>query len=107
MSNLKIIYKILKAIDVSYENNNFDYEKTFSLSKLKISEQRLELLLENLVADGYINGISIQRDSNGMVVVFTDHPRLTTQGVIYLEENSFTKKIFNLLKEAKEWIPGF
>lgn len=107
MSNLTTIYQILKAIDVSYENNDFDYEKTLDLSKLRISEQRLELLLENLVADGYINGISIQRDSNGVAMVSLNRPRLTTQGLLYLEENSSMKKAYALLKEAKEWIPGF
>lgn len=100
------IFQILKAIDVSYEEKNFDYKKTFDLSKLNISEHRLELLLENLIDDGYINGITIRRIANGQTAISIHLPRLTTQGLLFLEENTFMKKAYNTLKEIKGWIPG-
>ncbi|MGL4874908.1 MAG: YjcQ family protein [Clostridium sp.] len=106
MSTSTSIYQILKAIDFSYENNNFKYETTFNLEKLKISKQRLELLLENLTIDNYIQGISIKRDSNGNAIVCIGKPRLTNSGLIYLEENSSMKKAYETLKEIKGWIPG-
>lgn len=106
MSTTTSIFQILKAIDVSYEERNFDFCKTFDLSKLKISEQRLELLLENLIDDGYINGLSLSRDISGQAYLKIDTPRLTTQGLLFLEENAFMKKAYNTLKEIKGWIPG-
>lgn len=61
MSTSITIFQILKAIDVSYEEKNFDFEKTFDLSKLKISSHRLDLLLENLINDGHITGLNVSR----------------------------------------------
>ena len=48
MSLDKTIFRILKAIDVAYENNNFNLEETLNLEKLGISERRLILMLEQL-----------------------------------------------------------
>lgn len=106
MSTSTSIYQILKAIDVSYENNDFDDETTFDLEKMKISKQRLDLLLENLINDGMINGLYLDRDLYGEVSMSISTPRLTNSGLIYLEENSSMKKAYELLKELKEWIPG-
>lgn len=106
MSTSTSIYQILKAIDVSYENKNFNYEITFDLKKMEISKHRLELLLENLIDDGYIQGLKIARDLKGNPTISIGLPRLTTAGLIYLEENSSMKKAYEILKEIKGWIPG-
>ena len=42
------IFRILKAIDVAYEENNFNFDETLNLKKLGISERRLILMLEQL-----------------------------------------------------------
>ncbi|MCF2628941.1 hypothetical protein I6E36_12720 [Fusobacterium mortiferum] len=106
MSTSITIFQILKAIDVSYEEKNFDFEKTFDLSKLKISSHRLDLLLENLINDGYIIGLNVSRSIYGEASITVDTPRLTTQGLLFLEENTVMKKAYNTLKEIKDWIPG-
>lgn len=106
MSYSASIYQVLKAIDISYEENNFNYNTTLDITKLNISKRRLELILENLFNDGYIVGISIRRDVGGNPIISTGTPRLTTAGLIFLEENSAMKKAFAILKEAKGWIPG-
>lgn len=99
------IFRILKAIDVSYENKNFN-SKTLDLDKLGISKQRLVLHLENLVAKGFINGITIRFGTGYQPVIAFSAPRLTLDGLDYLENNTSMKKAYNFLKEAKEWIPG-
>ena len=43
MSLETTIFQILKAIDVAFENQDFNYETTLDLKKLKISKHRLEL----------------------------------------------------------------
>ena len=106
MSTSITIFQILKAIDVSYEEKNFDFEKTFDLSKLKISSHRLDLLLENLINDGYITGLNVSRSIYGEASITVNNPRLTTQGLLFLEENTVMKKAYNTLKEIKDWIPG-
>lgn len=107
MSTSTSIFQILKAIDVAFEEKNFDYDSTFDLNKLNISEHRLELLLENLVNDGFIDGISISRSLYGDANIAISTPRLTTSGLLYLEENSTMKKAYETLKELRGWIPTF
>jgi len=103
----KAIYQILKAIDVSYENRNFDFETTLDLNKLGISQNRLELLIENLYNDGLISGLNTSaRDIKGNCRILVSLPRLTTEGMLFLENNSNMKKAYAALKELKEWIPG-
>ena len=107
MSTSTSIYQILKAIDLSYENQDFNFETTFDLKKLNISQQRLELLLENLIDDGFVKGITGVRSFNRQIRFSIATPRLTTDGLLYLEENSIMKKAYETLKEARGWIPGF
>lgn len=101
------IYQILKAIDVAYENNNFDFDTTFDLEKMKISERRLFLNLENLIEDGYIKGLILIPDLRNQYSISISNPRLTTTGLLFLEENSAMKRAYNTLKEIKGWIPGY
>ncbi len=60
------VFQILKAIDWSYENNNFIYSETLNLENLNISNQRLELLIEELGDKNYTDS-SI---SNTFSIVF-------------------------------------
>lgn len=102
-----IIYQILKAIDVAYENNSFKFDTTFDLEKMKISERRLFLNLDNLIEDGYIKGLTLIPDLKNQYSVSISNPRLTTKGLLFLEENSTMKRAYNTLKEIKGWIPGY
>ena len=101
------IYQILKAIDVAYENNSFEFDTTFDLEKMKISERRLLLNLENLIEDGYIKGLALIPDLKNQYSISISNPRLTTAGLLFLEENSAMKRAYNTLKEIKGWIPGY
>lgn len=106
MSLDSTVFQILKAIDVAYENNNFNLEETLNLEKLKISERRRELLLDELKNNGYITGISVVRAVGGYSAISINNPRLTLTGMDFLENNSAMKKAYEFLKEAKGWIPG-
>lgn len=104
MSYSGLIYQILKAVQVSFENNNFSFEKTFDLNKLKINEKQLNSLLLELVEENYIKDFQ---------VIFSDGksftsgiPRLSLKGLLFLEENTTMKKAYRFLKESKDWIPG-
>ncbi|MGL4391960.1 MAG: YjcQ family protein [Fusobacteriaceae bacterium] len=71
-----------------------------------MSERRLDLLLENLINEDYINGLKISMDKKGNYYLSIGIPRLTLSGIEYLENNSAMKQAYNVLKEIKGWIPG-
>ena len=100
------IFRILKAIDVAYEENNFNFDETLNLKKLGISERRLILMLEQLKEKNYITGISTIASISGHIHISINNPRLTLDGMDFLENNTAMKKAYKMLKEAKEWFPG-
>ena len=106
MSLETTIFQILKAIDVAFENQDFNYETTLDLKKLKISKHRLELFIEELIDKNYIKGIVVKHSINGNPIILISNPRLTLDGLDFLENTSSMKKAYKFLKEAKEWIPG-
>lgn len=100
-----IIYKILKIIDVGYENQNFSF-KCFDLKKLEISEHRLELILLSLYNSSLIDGVK------EIPVMMSRNPKynfdnlsLTLEGMLFLEENSSMKNAYKILKEVRDWLP--
>lgn len=101
-----LIFQILKAIDTAYEENNFNLEKTLSLEKLNISERRLILMLEQLKEKNYITGITLVHSVGGHINIAINNPRLTLDGMNFLENNTAMKKAYETLKEIKGWIPG-
>lgn len=103
--SMKSVYQILKTIDLSYENRDFNYERTFNLEKLKISEHRLDLILENLLNSGYIQGLGISRSASGFVSRSVSSPRLTLAGMDYLEMDSTMQKIQVELTNPEEIAP--
>lgn len=116
-SNKSIIFNILKSIDDSYENNNFSFESTFDLKTLNISEKKLNLILTNLINDGYIQGFSFEEPNsflNSLRVIKDDSkkiqvssvPCLTLKGLTFLEENTSIKRAMNTLKFIKDSTPG-
>jgi putative uncharacterized protein FNV0885 len=100
------IFRILKAIDIAYEENNFNFDETLNLKKLGISERRLILMLEQLKEKNYITGISTITSISGHIHIGINNPRLTLEGMDFLENNTDMKKAYKMLKEAKEWFPG-
>ncbi|MDP0506858.1 MAG: YjcQ family protein [Fusobacterium sp. JB019] len=103
---MKTVYRILKIIDLSRDKEDFNFDKEFDLEKLEIDEKRFEDILETLNENGYIKGIKISRSINGASTISISSPRLTLDGMEYLEENTVMKNVYKALKEAKEWIPG-
>lgn len=92
MTHTKSIYQILKAIDLAFEEQNFNYKETLSIEKLKISSHRLNLLIGNLIEDNFVQGfepVYIMNEIQFKAI----NPSLTTAGMDYLENNSSMKKL--------------
>lgn len=97
-------YQILKAIETSSYSNSFDYDETLNLEKLKLTEQELMIIIDNIIDDGLVKGLIIIPGMSGFKAT---NPRLTTAGYLYLKNNSEMQRAYNFLKEIKGWIPSF
>ena len=97
------LYQVLKAFEIASCNNNFDYEKTLDLEQLKITENELLIIIDNIIDSGFIKGIIIIPGCSGFKAI---NPHLTNLGYDFLENNSTMKKAYSTLKEIKGWIPG-
>lgn len=107
MNYSKAIYRILKTIDIEFEKGT-QTSDIFDLEKLDISHRRLCIILKGLYDEGYIDGIAFVPALNSNDLDFKlMNCHLTISGMNYLEDNTTMKSAYKLLKEAKEWIPGF
>ena len=89
--NIKIIYKILKTLEVAMDYDDFDLEQ-ISADVLKISE--------------FVQGVSVKYVGDGDVLVSVNSPRVTLKGLEYLNENSLMKRAHNAAKGIKDVLPG-
>lgn len=107
MDNFKIIYRILKHLEMSMDCEVLDTE-AISHSRLGITRGRWEQLLIMMQDEGYIHGIATTQslsDSHRRVAE-PIAPEITIKGLEYLTENSFMKKAANLVKGVKDSMPG-
>lgn len=98
MNNFKVIYKILKLIEASMDFEEFD-EFCISPENLGISKERWKIIMNELVNEGYIKGVSlipIVGSSTKEIKIIK--PILTLKGMEYMEENSMMKKAANVAK---------
>lgn len=101
MDNLKVVYKVLAEVDKQMDN--IDFDESF-IKNLKVSNNRINKIIESLVEDGYLTGIKISKSKTGNIVMFIN-PRLTIKGMEFLQENSTMQKIKNGLKDVKDMTP--
>lgn len=105
MREFDIIYKLLKILRTSMDYEEFDKE-LISNTALGISEAKWEYIIEMLVNDGYITGVTVQRMMGDVANIKINRPRITLKGLEYLEENSLMKKAAAIAKGIKEIVPG-
>lgn len=105
MDNIRVIYRILKALEASMDYEEFD-ERLISAETLQISEERLLSILRMLLQAGLIEGIAINTDAAGHFLVNKGRPRLTLKGLEYLNENSLMQRAMRMAKGIKDSIPG-
>ena len=73
---------------------------------LKINEPYWSYIIENMIRQEFIEGITVTRVFGGDVIFsgFEDC-RITPKGIEYLCENSTIKKAYRFLKDAKSIVP--
>lgn len=106
MNNFKIIYKILKYLETAMDYSEPDYEP-LNKDALGISEERRTALIEQLLKNGYIEGVEIKKYiGNVSPVISYFKPKITLKGLEYLHNNTMMQKIFNAAKGIKDIIPN-
>lgn len=96
MDNFSVIYKILKSLEKAMDFDEFDI-KQISPDVLRISENRWVKIMEMLVNEGYITGVSVEHFLAGDKLV-VNNIGITLKGLEYLSENSFMKKACDVAK---------
>ena len=102
------LYQVLKAVEYSsYSGEKID--DILNLKKLKLTEKELNIITYNILNEGLAVNRTIQVEVFGNPPVTNKFisPQLTTKGYEYLQDNTKMKQAFKVLKELKEWIPGF
>ena len=107
MDNFKIIYKILKHMEASLDNEVLDMEP-ISAEQLRISYERWSAILRMLQDEGYIRGLVLTMTSSDShpQLVQPVRPSITLKGLEYLTDNVMMQKAGRLLKGIKDTIPG-
>ena len=84
MDNFKTIYRILSALEKSMDVEDPDWG-CISPEQLKISETRWASLMRAIVEAGYIAGVKVVSSKTGTPQVYLIEPRITLEGLEYLE----------------------
>ena len=101
MDNFKIIYKILRELEINMGNEKFSVE-IISASRLKIPYNRWEQLLIMMQDEGYIKGLVIGKNLEDKFRHISEpiNPQITIKGLEYLADNSFMAKAKEALRMA-------
>ncbi|MCI1942734.1 MAG: YjcQ family protein [Lactobacillus sp.] len=74
-------------------------------SLFNISEQQFFQTLKMLTDDGYVKGLVFTPTIGGEVVSGINRCYVTSSGLQYLKDNSEMKRLYKILKEARDWLP--
>lgn len=101
-----VIYKILRTLQKWRGREDFEVE-LISAKKMKMEYADWEQLMIELQDAGYIKGLVYTQTLSDMFPHICEpiKPRITMQGIEYLEENGFMKKAADTLKAIGEFIP--
>ena len=102
--NYRLIYKILKTLERAMDIEDFDFQ-SIQAKALGISDQRWAHIIEMLIDEGYIKGVSLTRDAAGNTFTSNEYPRITLKGLEYLSENAIMKRMYNAAKGLVDLIP--
>lgn len=104
MDNFKVIYRILHYLEKAMDYNEADVS-CISASALGISESRWTAIMEMIVREGYVIGVTVSHSCSGEILTWFNDPRITLHGLEYLNENSLMQKAAKQAKEIAEMTP--
>lgn len=103
----KILYIILTELYESKKNGKRIDLDIINPERFKINESYWLDIIEEASSHGWIKGIMIKQTKTGRIVSGMEDMEITFDGVTYLSENSTMKKVYEALKEVKDWTSIF
>ena len=103
----KIEYAILKELHECKKENRRVDQAAISPRRFHITDSYLLDVIEGLLEAGYIKGPMITRTKTGRAVSDLDEIDITREGIRYLAENSTMKRVYETMKEVRDWFPIF
>jgi hypothetical protein len=102
--NFKLIYIILSQLEKDMDKPSVDID-AISYEILCITENRWLNIIEMLYRDGYIIGVTINREITGNKNYNCDNMAITIKGLEFLKNNSLMKKAYKTAKGITDLIP--
>ena len=102
--NFKIIYKILSQLEKDMDKTKVDLD-AISYDVLCITANRWLNIIEMLYRDGYIIGVTINRDIQGDKNYNCDNMAITIKGLEFLKNNNLMKKAYETVRGITDLIP--
>ena len=97
----KILVYLYKRLKGKEKMNPVDYIAPLT-NDFPIEREYLEYVIEQMVNQGFVDKVVVQREWGGDIVLMDwSRMRITPAGIDYLRENNTMKKIANLLPEAR------
>ncbi|MBU5214942.1 YjcQ family protein [Heyndrickxia oleronia] len=101
-----IIFAILKYLEESLDEEKIDYRKINEKS-LGISYPRYCRVLGMMIDEELITGLAPVNVAGSTYTQYKFiNPSITLKGIEYLNQNKPSAKVYKILKEIKDWIPG-
>lgn len=101
-----VMYKVMAYIYGRMKKGVEPDPEMYSADALGVPQGYWTCVMKELVDHGYVAGMAVMSTPYGFVVD-PKRPRVTMEGVAFLEENSMMGKAKAFLKEAKDVIAPF
>jgi len=91
MERFKLIYKILRFIELTADKDEFD-AKTFTPAHFKVERNEFLNAVEMLIDAKYIKGVELRDTVDWRIDMFVMRPKLTLEGLRYLTTDDIMQK---------------
>lgn len=103
----RILYVILTELyEVKKQGKKVNLDN-ISPERFKVAESYWLDIVEEATGKGYIKGALIRKTKTGRMVAGIENMTITMDGIEYLQDNSKMKKVYEALKELKDWTSIF
>lgn len=101
----KILFIVLNDLYGHLKDGTRVQLDDISPETLKIPDSYWLSIVKNACEKGLITGPKFRNTKSGLAVVSLDGMEITMDGVDFLQNNSQMKKVYDILKEMRDWIP--
>lgn len=96
--------KVLIAIYTEYQKDIPDMKNNIKADKLNLDNTVFKIALEKLENEGLITGVQFIRGGNSHIPIsaFTDSVKMTSYGILYVEEKLNIEKTLTGMEKVKK-----